>query len=71
MIHPAKLVRGLADAVERRGATIFERTRAVGIERGRVTTEQGVIRADTVVRATEGYTPRLPGSSARSPRSTR
>ncbi len=30
-IHPAKLVRGLADAVERRGVTIYERTPALAL----------------------------------------
>jgi len=56
-------VRGLAEAVERRGVRIFERTRATGVEAGRVRTEHGVVRAGTVVRATEGYTPGLPGSA--------
>jgi len=62
-LHPARLVRGLAEAVERRGVRIFERTRATGVEAGRVRTEHGVVRAGTVVRATEGYTPGLPGSA--------
>ena len=35
-IHPARLARGLARAVERRGATIHEGTRATAIEPGRV-----------------------------------
>jgi glycine/D-amino acid oxidase-like deaminating enzyme len=60
-IHPAKLVRGLADVVQARGARIYERTPAVGIEPYCVTTETGRVRAGTVVRATEGYTARLPG----------
>ena len=60
-IHPAKLARGLADVVQRRGAAIYERTRAGAIEPGAVHTEHGVVRADVVVRATEGYTPRLSG----------
>jgi len=60
-IHPARLVRGLAESVERRGVQIFERTRVTGIEARRVRTEHGVVRAETVVRATEGYTPSLPG----------
>jgi len=59
-IHPAKLVRGLADVVEARGATIYEGTRAKAIEPHRVTTDQGTLNADIVVRATEGYTARLP-----------
>ena len=60
-IHPAKLARGLADAVEARGASIYERTRASAVEPGVVHTEHGTLRADVVVRATEGYTPRLDG----------
>jgi glycine/D-amino acid oxidase-like deaminating enzyme len=60
-IHPAKLVRGLAAAVERRGATIYEDTRVLAVERGRAVTASGRVRADWIVRATEGYTARLPG----------
>jgi glycine/D-amino acid oxidase-like deaminating enzyme len=61
-IHPAKLVRGLATAVERRGGRIYERTTVTRIEPGLVHTDGGpALRAGFVVRATEGYTPRLPG----------
>ena len=60
-IHPAKLVRGLAEVVEARGASIFERTAAVAVEPGLVHTDRGLLRADVVVRATEGYTPSLRG----------
>jgi glycine/D-amino acid oxidase-like deaminating enzyme len=60
-IHPGKLVRGLAGVVEARGATIFERTTAIGIEPCAVRTEWGRLRADVVVRATEGYTAGLSG----------
>jgi glycine/D-amino acid oxidase-like deaminating enzyme len=60
-IDPARLVRGLADVVERRGVTIYEQTAAVEITEGSVTTSSGTIRADFVVRATEGYTSELPG----------
>ena len=38
-IHPGRLVRGLAEAVERRGVQIYERTRASAIEAGRVRTD--------------------------------
>jgi glycine/D-amino acid oxidase-like deaminating enzyme len=61
-IQPAKLVRGLADVVEARGARIHERTRVTAIGPGVVRTEHGDVRARTVVRATEGYTARLPGA---------
>jgi glycine/D-amino acid oxidase-like deaminating enzyme len=60
-VQPAKLVRGLADAVERRGVRIYERTRALSLEVGAVRTGHGVVRAPWVVRATEGYTAGLPG----------
>ena len=60
-IHPARLVRGLARAVERRGATVHEQTDVVRIEPGVVTTDRGRVRADVVVRATEGFTAQLPG----------
>jgi glycine/D-amino acid oxidase-like deaminating enzyme len=60
-LHPAKLVRGLADVVEARGTGIYEQTRATRIEPGTVHTDRGTVRADVVVRATEGYTPALPG----------
>jgi len=60
-IHPARLVRGLADAAVRRGVEIFEGTRVTRLAPGRVETRYGVVRARSVVRATEGYTARLPG----------
>lgn len=59
-IDPARLVLGLADAVEARGARIHERTAAIEVSPGRVTTEHGTLRAGTVVVATEGWTPTLP-----------
>lgn len=60
-IHPARLVRGLAEAVERRGVTIHERTRVTSISPREVRTDRGIVRASTVVRATEGFTPSLAG----------
>ncbi len=61
-IHPARLARGLAEAVERRGGRIAEGTRALRIEAGRVVTDRGTVRAAHVVRATEAWTSHLPGS---------
>jgi glycine/D-amino acid oxidase-like deaminating enzyme len=60
-VQPAKLVRGLADSVTRMGAKLFEQTAATVIEAGEVQTAHGRVRADVVVRATEGYTARLAG----------
>ena len=59
VIQPAKLARGLARVVERQGVTIYEQTPATAIEAGQVPTRQGVVRAEFVIRATEGYTVRL------------
>ncbi|MFJ6195279.1 NAD(P)/FAD-dependent oxidoreductase [Micromonospora sp. NPDC092111] len=60
-VHPAKLVRGLARVVERRGVTIHERSPVTAIRAGAAVTPAGTVRAPVVVRATEGYTPALPG----------
>ncbi|HEX6447585.1 MAG TPA: FAD-binding oxidoreductase [Streptosporangiales bacterium] len=60
-IHPGKLVRRLAEIVEARGATVYERTRATSVAPRVVHTEHGDVRAEIVVRATEGYTARLAG----------
>jgi glycine/D-amino acid oxidase-like deaminating enzyme len=64
-IHPARLVRGLAEAAERRGVVIHERTPATAIEPGRVVTHNGILRAAHVIRATEGYTRSLAGERRR------
>lgn len=60
-VQPAKLVRGLAAAVERLGVPIWEGTTVTGLERGRVHTDRGTITAPVIVRATEGFTAGLPG----------
>src|ERR1700677_5338050 len=60
-IHPARLARGLAAAVRRAGVQRYERTPLLAIEPRRVTTPAGTVSARYVVRATEGYTPQLPG----------
>jgi glycine/D-amino acid oxidase-like deaminating enzyme len=60
-VHPARLVRGLARAVEARGVEVFEGTRVTAIGPGFAQTGAGRVSADLVVRATEGYTPALPG----------
>ena len=43
------------------GARIYERSPAVEITKGSVRTVRGTIRADVVIRATEAFTPTLPG----------
>jgi glycine/D-amino acid oxidase-like deaminating enzyme len=71
-VHPGRLVRGLATAVERRGGCIAEQTRvqavhAPGSEHNptstvpAVVTHRGTVRARHVVRATEAWTATLPG----------
>ena len=60
-IQPAKLVRGLAAAVEAAGAPIWEGTRALALSPGRVVTDRGTVTAGVVLRATEGFPARLPG----------
>ena len=60
-VHPARLARGLANVIERRGVTIYEGTAAKRIEPGRVVSDHGTVRAPFVVRATEGFTPELEG----------
>ena len=64
-VHPARLVRGLARAVEARGGTIYERTPAIAVEPRRVRTVHGDVTARYVVRATEGFTAGLPGHRRR------
>jgi glycine/D-amino acid oxidase-like deaminating enzyme len=65
-IHPARLARGLARAVERLGGEIFERTPVTDYEEGgengsgpRLVTDSGGVRARTVVLAGEAYLARL------------
>ncbi len=60
-IHPAKLARGLARVVEGRGVTIYERSAVSEIAPSQVRTAHGRVRAEYVVRATEGFTPELGG----------
>jgi len=59
VVHPLRLVRELASCVEARGVSVFERTAASRLRQGAVVTERGTVRADVVVRATEGYTASL------------
>jgi glycine/D-amino acid oxidase-like deaminating enzyme len=60
-VDPARLVRGLAEVVERQGVILYEQTDVDAISPGVVTTTRGTVRAGTVVRATEGYTRTLSG----------
>ncbi len=59
-LHPARLARGLASVVEARGGRIYEQTPVREISGRTLRTDHGAVRAEAVVRATEGYTPALP-----------
>ena len=62
-LDPARLARGLARVVEKLGVTIYERTPVLPHRgRSRDVTAAGDVRAGVVVRATEGFTPDLPGA---------
>lgn len=61
-IHPGRLVRGLARAVERKGATIYEQTEVTGFTTGAhptLRTASGDVRAGTIVLCGEAYLTRL------------
>jgi glycine/D-amino acid oxidase-like deaminating enzyme len=58
-LQPAKLVRGLAASLERRGVTIHEGTTVTDFAPHRVQTDRGTISADNVVIALEGFTATL------------
>lgn len=60
-IQPAHLATGLAEAVERLGVQIYERSPVTEIAAGRATTPLGTVSAQIVLRATEGFTPGLRG----------
>ena len=60
-LHPLRLVRGLARAVEQRGAVIHEGSFVRSIEPGLARTDRGTVRANVIVRATEAYSAALPG----------
>jgi glycine/D-amino acid oxidase-like deaminating enzyme len=64
-LHPGKLVRGLAAALEARGVRILEQTEVTGVGSGRVETTRGVVSAEHIVVATEGYTATLPTTRRR------
>ena len=58
-IQPAKLVRGLADRVERTGVVIYEDTEVARVDPGAAVTRRGTVKADIVIRALEGFTASL------------
>jgi glycine/D-amino acid oxidase-like deaminating enzyme len=60
-VHPLRLVHALARAVDAAGVTIAEGVDVRTIHPGRLETSAGEVRAEVIVRATEGYTCDLPG----------
>jgi glycine/D-amino acid oxidase-like deaminating enzyme len=54
-VHPAKLVRRIAEIVESRGARIAEQTEVRSWTTGRVVTDRGTVTAKHIINATEGY----------------
>jgi glycine/D-amino acid oxidase-like deaminating enzyme len=64
-IHPARLVRGLGDAVRAKGVKVFEMTPVEDLEPGRVRTPHGMVKAGIILRATEGYTDSLASQKRR------
>ncbi|MFE1299876.1 NAD(P)/FAD-dependent oxidoreductase [Streptomyces sp. NPDC058731] len=60
-LHPVKLVKGLAAAVEALGVTIHESTPVTEIRPKHAVTPYGTVRAPYVLRCTEGFTASLKG----------
>ncbi|MFF0748234.1 NAD(P)/FAD-dependent oxidoreductase [Streptomyces sp. NPDC004267] len=60
-LHPVKLVKGLAAAVEALGVTIHESTPVTEIRPKHAVTPYGTVRAPYVIRCTEGFTASLAG----------
>jgi glycine/D-amino acid oxidase-like deaminating enzyme len=60
-VQPAKLVTGLAAAVERQGSRIYEGSVVTAIAPGSARTATGTVHAPVILRATEGFTAALPG----------
>ncbi|MFI1165945.1 NAD(P)/FAD-dependent oxidoreductase [Streptomyces sp. NPDC020801] len=60
-LNPAKLVKGLAAAVEALGVTIHESTPVTEIRPRHAVTPYGTVRAPYVLRCTEGFTASLKG----------
>ena len=59
VLNPAKLVQELAKIVEQRGVRIYENSAARSLSKNRVRTQEAVISAKYIVRATEGYSPTI------------
>ncbi|MFF3552453.1 NAD(P)/FAD-dependent oxidoreductase [Streptomyces tsukubensis] len=60
-VHPVKLVKGLAAAVEALGVTVHESTPVTEIRPKHAVTPYGTVRAPYVLRCTEGFTAGIKG----------
>ena len=60
-VDGGRLVRGLAEAVERHGGVVYENSPVKRIEQGKAVTAHGTVRARFVIRATEAYTESIEG----------
>jgi glycine/D-amino acid oxidase-like deaminating enzyme len=60
-IQPARYVRGLASVCEGLGVEIYETCHVREIRPGQVSTDRATVRAQSIIRATEGYTRSLRG----------
>jgi glycine/D-amino acid oxidase-like deaminating enzyme len=60
-VHPLRLTHAVAGAARDAGAQLFEGTTVTEIGPGMVRTPAGTVRAEVVVRATEGYTTQFAG----------
>ena len=56
VIHPAKLVDGLARAIEKLGVKIYENSPVTQYQSGFIKTDHVTCRAQLIIRATEGFT---------------
>ncbi|MFE2599780.1 NAD(P)/FAD-dependent oxidoreductase [Streptomyces sp. NPDC059396] len=61
-LHPVKLVKGLAAAVEGLGVTIHESTPVTEIRPKHAVTPHGTVRAPYILRCTEGFTASIKGA---------
>lgn len=64
-VQPARLARGLADAVERLGVRIHEGTSVLELRAGAAATDRGTVRAPAVLCCLEGFTAGLRGERRR------
>lgn len=55
VIHPGRMVRALAEYVEKLGVRIYEKSRVISVDSNLVRTESGSVRAPSIIKATEVF----------------